>query len=282
MRVKASCLLVLGMLLSAAGARASTQPVPDWVRQAASVQITPPAGAKAIVLLRDELLTVQPDGQVRIRRREVIKLLRPQGREYGTIFAGNGMGKKLLSFHAWSIAPDGHQYTVKDNEIREVGADEDGMLYVDYRAKVASPPGADPGGVAAYESEHLLPSYIKESSWDFQTDIPVARAVFEVDLPAGWKQRAVWHHYAAVQPQEVAPDHWRWELTKIPAVELEDVPLSPPEAALEGRMVVHYAASDVPHQPAASGVGAGKSCRRSRGEPDSGPRRCEALGTRCA
>ncbi|HZU08706.1 MAG TPA: DUF3857 domain-containing protein, partial [Pseudacidobacterium sp.] len=182
----------------------------------------------------------------RIRRREVIKLLRPQGREYGELFAGNGMGKKLLSFHAWSIAPDGHPYTVRDNEIREVGADGGGMLYVDYRAKVATPPGADPGGVVASESENLLPQYMKESSWDFQTDIPVARAVFEVDLPTGWKQRAVWHHYAAVQPQEIAPNHWRWELAHVPAVDLEDVPLPPPEGALEGRMVVHYAAGDIP------------------------------------
>ncbi|HZU09190.1 MAG TPA: hypothetical protein VFA02_04755, partial [Pseudacidobacterium sp.] len=106
--MKTLSLLGLAAWFSVAGARGSTPPVPDWVQQAASVPVTPPAGAKAIVLLRDELLTVQPDGQARIRRREVIKLLRPQGREYGELFAGNGMGKKLLSFHAWSIAPDGH------------------------------------------------------------------------------------------------------------------------------------------------------------------------------
>jgi transglutaminase-like putative cysteine protease len=234
------------MFLFAISAVASTPPVPDWVQQAASTPVHAPAGTKAIVLLRDELLTVQPDGQARIRRREVIKLLRPQGREYGELFAGNGMGRKLLSFHAWSIGPDGHQYTVKDNEIREIGADGDGMLYVDFRAKVVTPPGADPGGVVASEAENQLPVYMKESSWEFQGDIPVVRAVFEIDIPAGWKQRAVWHRYAPVQPQEIAPNHWRWELTNIPAVELEDVPLAPAEGALEGRMVVHYSASDVP------------------------------------
>jgi transglutaminase-like putative cysteine protease len=233
------------MFLTAWSAHASAPPFPDWVQQAAASQATNPAGAKAVVLFEDELLTVQPDGQMRLRRREVIKVLRPQGREYTTLVAWSGMGRKLLSFHAWSIGPDGHQYTVKDDQIREEGGEEGGMLYVDDRAKVATPPGADPGGVVAYESESQLPGYMTESTWDFQTSIPVRRAVFEVDLPAGWKQRALWHRHDPVQPQEIAPNHWRWELADLPAVDLEDVPLAPAEVAIAGRMVVHYAANDI-------------------------------------
>lgn len=246
MRSWCTCIFSLLVLLAAGNANASSLAFPDWVQQAASVQVAPPKDAKAIVLLSDELLTVQPDGQTRLRRREVIKILRPQGRENGEMFAGNGMGMKLLSFHAWSIGPDGHQYIVKDDQIRELGSNGDGMLYVDFRAKAVTPPGADPGGVVASESENQLPSYMKEASWDFQDDIPIAHAVFEVDLPSGWKQRAVWHRHDSVEPQEVAPNHWRWEMTNIPHIDLDDVPLAPAEVALEGRMVVHYAANDIP------------------------------------
>jgi len=246
MRSWRSCIFSLLALLAAGNANASSPSFPDWVQQAAAVQVVPPKDAKAIVLLRDELLTVQPDGQTRLRRREVIKILRPQGRESGQMFAGNGMGMKLLSFHAWSIGPDGHQYIVKDDQIRELGADGDGMLYVDFRAKAVTPPGADPGGVVASEAENQLPSYMKEASWDFQDDIPIAREVFEVDLPARWKQRTVWHRHDSVEPQEVAPNHWRWEMTNIPPIDLDDVPLAPAEVALAGRMVVHYAANDIP------------------------------------
>jgi hypothetical protein len=233
------------MFLAAWSAHASAPPFPDWVQQAAAAQVSSPAGAKAVVLLRDEFLTIQPDGQTRLRRREVIKLLRPQGREYAELAAWSGMGRKLLSFRAWSIGPDGHQYTVKDDQIREEGGEEGGMLYLDDRAKVVTPPGADPGGVVAYEYESQLPSYMTESSWDFQNSIPVSRAVFEIDLPAGWKQRALWHRHDPVQPQEVAPNHWRWELADLPAIDLEDVPLAPAEVAIAGRMVVHYAANDI-------------------------------------
>lgn len=72
------------LLLAAWSVRASTPPFPDWVQQAASAKMENPAGAKAVVLLRDELVTVQPDGQTRLRQREVIKILRPQGRDYAT------------------------------------------------------------------------------------------------------------------------------------------------------------------------------------------------------
>jgi hypothetical protein len=32
--------------------------------------------------------------------------------------------RKLRSLHLWSIAADGHPYTLRDNEISEVGDDE--------------------------------------------------------------------------------------------------------------------------------------------------------------
>src|SRR5215470_5549603 len=239
--------LTWGMLslvfLTVCGAHAFS--FPDWVQQAAATQLSNLANAKAVVLLKDDLLTVQHDGQARLRHREVIKLLRPQGRDYAELLAWSGGGTKLLSFHAWSIGPDGHQYTVKDNEIREIGAIGSGMLYADNRAKIVTPPGSDPGGVVAYEYEIQLPNYVSEKSWDFQTSIPVRRAIFEVDLPSGWKQLALWHNHESVQPQEVASGHWRWELTDIAAVDTEDAPLAPDENALDGRMVVHYAANDI-------------------------------------
>src|ERR1700760_41201 len=180
--------LFSSVVLVASYAHAGTPQLPDWVQQAAAAQVTSPAEAKAVVLLSDELLTVQPDNQARLRSRTVIKILRPQGREYAELLAWSGGGRKLVSFHAWSIGPDGHQYTVKDNEVREEGGGSAGLLYVDDRARVVTPPGADPGGVVALEYESLMPSYMTEKSWDFQSSIPVHRAVFEADLPSGWKE----------------------------------------------------------------------------------------------
>jgi transglutaminase-like putative cysteine protease len=243
---RGSFVLALFLSLAPAAAHAS-QPFPDWVTQAATTSLLPAEvhDAKAAILLDDTLLTVDPGGKTIIRRRMVVKILRPHGREYATPIAWFRSDRKLLSFHVWSIGTDGHQYTVSDKDIIEVGAREWGILYDDVRYKTVSVPGADPGAVVAYEYTQEGPIYSGVNDWEFQGEIPHLHSVFEADLPAGWQHRAVWCRHAAADPVEVAPNHWRWELTNVPAVHLEDVPLAPADDALTGRMALHYAAGDL-------------------------------------
>ena len=241
-------LLAVAFLSAPWTAYASNPTLPDWVLQAAQT-VNPPAAehdAKAMYLLEDTLLTVQGDGRATYRYRAVIRILRPQGRRYATPAAPYSKDEKLLSFHVWSIGPDGHQYTMKDNEYREEGSFAEGMLYVDERARVASPPGADPGGIVAWEFEEQYPGYLSEGIWSFQNPVPTVRSVFEADLPAGWHQRAVWFRHEALQPSEPMPNHFRWELQNVPSVNLIDTPLAPAWEALAGRMSVHFASSELP------------------------------------
>ncbi|MBV8629612.1 MAG: DUF3857 domain-containing protein, partial [Silvibacterium sp.] len=229
------------LLLGASAAMASTPPFPDWFTQAAAAPVPEhPDDAKAIVLLEDKLISVQPDGRAIERYRLVVKILRQRGREYAEPAAWFAQDARLLSFHVWSIGTDGHQYTMKDSEYREEGAEGGGLLYEDQRVKIASPPGADPGGVVAYEFQRQVRPYMTEETWGFQNPIPTVRSVFELDLPPGWNHLAFWFRHDPMQPTEIAPGHFRWEMTNIPEIELDDVPLAPSERALAGRMVVHY------------------------------------------
>ncbi|MGA7316637.1 MAG: transglutaminase domain-containing protein, partial [Silvibacterium sp.] len=57
---------------------------------------------------------------------------------------------------------------------------------------------------------------------------------------------AVWFKHDPIQPAELAPGHFRWEMTNIPEIDLTDIPLAPSERALAGRMVVHYSAQSLP------------------------------------
>jgi Domain of Unknown Function with PDB structure (DUF3857) len=244
-----ACLLAAVLFYSAAaGAYASsTPPPPDWFTQAATNALLPATmrNAKAVILLDDRLLTVDAGGKATLRRRMVVKILRPQGRDYAHPIAWSRTGSKLLSFHIWSIGSDGHQYSVKDDQIFEVGSKEWGILYDDLRYKTATVPGADPGAVVAWEFTQEAPIYSGEEDWQFQNEMPRLRSVFEADLPTGWHYRALWGRYQQVESTQVAPNHWRWELTNIPAVDLEDVPLAPADDAVTGRMVLHYAAADL-------------------------------------
>jgi hypothetical protein len=238
----------LGDGLRSTPAVAATPPFPDWVSQAAASKLPAyPPDTKAVVLLNDTLITVGPDGQTVERDRQVIRILRPQGRRYAEILAEYSNDNKLKSFHAWSIGPDGHQYTVKDEEGHDESLGEWGILYDDLRAKTVRPAGSDPGGVVAYESVNQIADYgEKEQTWRFQGSIPIQRSIFEVDLPPGWKNYTAWLHHDATPGAEVEPNHWRWELREVAAIDLVDVPMAPAERALAGRMVIHYSAADLP------------------------------------
>jgi len=240
---------VLLALACAPVARAAKEtPVPDWVLQAVTAAPLKSEwrDAKAIYLLEDTLITVQPDGRAIQRYRAVVKILRPQGRDAAIPVASFSSDSKLESFHVWSIGADGHHYSMKDNEYIEAGDPAYGMLYVDLRHKIASPPAADPGGVVAWESIKQLPTYLTEDTWGFQNSIPTLHSVYEIDLPAGWHQEAVWSHHAALQPTEAAPNQFRWEQQNIDGIDLENVPLPPAWEALAGRMTVHFAQDPLP------------------------------------
>lgn len=228
---------------------ASSNQLPDWVVGAASTALLPRYApeTKAVILLDDDLITVGPDGKTTERERKVVKILRPQGREYAEVVAWYSKDNKLNSFHAWSIGPDGHQYTIKDEDVHDQALGEWGILYNDLRGKVVHAPGSDPGGVVAYEVVRQLADYgEREQTWSFQESIPIHKAVFEVDLPPGWKNYTAWLHHEAVNGAEAAPNHWHWEIEDVPAIDLSDVPMAPSEEALAGRMVIHYSATDLP------------------------------------
>lgn len=236
------------LALSPELARASSNAVPDWVKTAAQQSLPKlPETAKAVVLLDDETYTVDAKGQAVVHEREVIKILRPQGRAFGYPAVWYDKDSKILSLHAWSIDPAGHEYAVKDNEIREGSPQgEGGQLYEDIRYKVADPPGRDPGGIIAYEYEQRARPYIAETSWDFQGELPIVSQSFTLELPAGYSYTTTWAHHSKIDVIDLEHQRYRWEMNNEAAIDLERVPMSPSSRSLAGRMTVHYAGPGVP------------------------------------
>jgi hypothetical protein len=235
------------VIASALPALAGTPQPPDWVLTAAHAATPDYAkSTMAVVLDDEETLTVQPDGKATLLKRRVIKILRPQGRGFATVFVPIDRDRKLHSFHVWSIAADGHPYTLRDNEIVEVGDDEYGMLYVDLHAKMARAPAADPGAVVAYEYERTERPYVQEYSWHFQDSIPTLHSVFELILPPDWHYSVAARKDAGVATSQPAPGHYRWQLDRVPGIDIEDVPMTPEFGAMAGRLVVRYSRDPQP------------------------------------
>ena len=221
--------------------------VPDWVRTAAQQKI--PAYSpetNAVVLLEDTTYTVAPDGSATEHYRQVVKILRPQGREEGVVAVPFDKDSKILSMHVWSIGPDGHEYAVKDNDLVEYGYPGQGNFFIDLKVKVANAPGRDPGGVVAYEYEQRSHPHLTEKTWFFQSDLPRLNQSFTLELPPGFTHGTVWAHTKEVPVIDLEHQRWRWELKETPPIDFEHILLRPSERALTGRMTVHYAGPGIP------------------------------------
>ena len=235
-----ACLLLFGSMRNAL---ASKDSVPDWVRTAAqqTVPVYPP-NTNAVNLLDETTCTVSSDGRAVEHHRRVVKILRPAGREDATVVVRFDKDSKLLRLHVWSIGPDGHEYTVKDNEVQDFGYGGSGNFYEDDRYKVVHAPGRDPGGIVAYEYEQNIHPYLTEVDWHFQTDIPSLDSNFTLELAPNLTYTASFAHFKAIDRIDLEHQRYRWEVKNVAGIDLDRVPMHPSEWSLAGKMIVHYAA----------------------------------------
>jgi Domain of Unknown Function with PDB structure (DUF3857)/Transglutaminase-like superfamily len=250
------------MLVSVVPAWAGPTSVPDWVKTAAQENLPEFCGSPGAVVLLDETTysVVGADGAATEHVRFVVKILRPQGRKYGYPAVWYDKDSKVLSMHVWSIDPAGHEYSLKDNEIRDVGRPSEGgeLLYSDERMKVADPPGRDPGGIIAYEYERQERSYVAEANWEFQDGLPRINESFKLVLPDSYTYTTTWAHHAKVDGVDLGNHQYLWAMNNEPAIDLEQVPMSPGEGALAPRMTVHYAGPEMAEPQDGTWLGIGE------------------------
>jgi hypothetical protein len=211
------------------GLDASRTPVPDYAK-----------GARAVILYDEHVEMVDNQGRAVERRRWVTRILAPQGRDDGYCWVDYDVDQKINYFHEWTIGADEKQFQAKDTDFADIGDPGLPQMLSTRKIRVVRPPAADPGATVICESEEEMPPYLQEGIWAIQEGIPVVFRAIEVDLPPGRSWSAAWHRFDPVTPTQVAPNHWRWEVKNVPALDLRDVRSSPDEAALEARMSVEW------------------------------------------
>jgi Domain of Unknown Function with PDB structure (DUF3857)/Transglutaminase-like superfamily len=233
---------VSGLLLVSAAipARAGNKDVPQWGLEAFKIHTPTDVGDAASVVLFDEYVeTIDIHGRAVEREREAIRILKPQGRNE-SCGVSYDVDEKINYFRAWTIGADEKQYEAKDTDFVDRGESAGHTLLFTERYRLVRPPAADVGATIICESEEMLAPYAQEKVWHMQQSTPFASEALEIDLPPGMKYAANWHRYDAVQPVEVAPNHWRWELKNVNALDLRDVKASPTWTALAGRVSVQW------------------------------------------
>src|SRR5262245_17860421 len=69
----------------------------------------------AVLLYSETNVYVFSADKIKTVERRVYKILRPEGREYGTVFVSfRSPGEKINNMHAWCIPSQGKDYEVKD------------------------------------------------------------------------------------------------------------------------------------------------------------------------
>jgi len=224
-----------------AAAKERSQPAPDWAVDAAKTQTPANVGdAPAVLLLHDYLITIDEQGHAVERKRTVIRILKPQGRERGYCGEDYDVDAKLDSFHSWTFTADGRQLQAMDSDYMDVGAYGDADMQFTERVRFVKPPGDDPGAVVACEILHDLRPYVNMEVWGIQDTIPIVDESLELALPAGGHYADSWSHHAPVQPDETADNHLRWEIKDVPALNLENLHATPPWEALAAHMTVMW------------------------------------------
>src|SRR3989442_2112107 len=141
---------------------------PQWMHAVANAAL--PAHdekTNAILLYSEDVLSVQPNGKIKKVERRVYKILRPDGRQYGTIRADFDAESEINNIHGWCIPAQGKDYEVKEKDAIETAllGVLNGELMTDLKSKILTIPAADPGNVVGYEIEQELRPYVMQDIW---------------------------------------------------------------------------------------------------------------------
>ncbi|HXJ07302.1 MAG TPA: DUF3857 and transglutaminase domain-containing protein [Candidatus Acidoferrum sp.] len=219
----------------------SAADAPQWMHALVNAPL-PPHDEKtdAVLLYSEEILNVQSNGKIKSIDRRAYKILRPGGREHGTIYASYDSETRITGLRGWCIPAQGKDYEVKDKDVLETAlfGVSNGELASDLRTKILKIPAADPGNIVGYEIEHEDRPYILQDEWSFQHEDPVREARYTLQLPAGWEYKAVFLNYPEVKATSAGSNQWQWVVNNIEGLRLEDD--MPPWSAVAGQMIVSF------------------------------------------
>lgn len=234
-------LCVGACILGNAPQAAAGSDAPQWMHALVNSPVpTHDEKTDAVVLYSETNVRVIAADKVRTTVREAYKILRPEGRDRGTVFVYLNSNRKVTSLHGWCIPAQGKDYEVKDKEAMEVSPPkvDGGELIDDVKYKLLRIPAPDPGNIIGYEYEVEENPLLLQRVWHFQQDIPVREAHYSLQVPDGWEYKASWLNYPAAQPVQGGNNQWQWVVSDLKAVR-EEIDM-PPIAGLEGQMIVAY------------------------------------------
>jgi len=212
---------------------------PAWMH--AQVNATLPAydeKTDAVLLYSETDVTVISTDKIRTTVREAYKILRPNGRNHGTVYVHFNPERKIKSLHGWCIPAQGKDYEVKDKDAVERALGPGFELVDDAKYKVLTIPASDPGNIVGYEYEVEERPFFLQDMWMFQETDPVHETHYSLQLPPGWEFKSSWLNHPEIKPSDSGNNLWQWTVDNVEAIRHE--PAMPPYRGVAGQMIVNF------------------------------------------
>jgi hypothetical protein len=231
--------IFLCLMACAPRAAAGGGDAPPWMHALVNVPL-PSYDEKtdAVLLYSETNVTVLSADRVRTHVREAYKILRPNGREHGTVAVYFNPQRKIKSVHGWCIPAQGKDYEVKDKDAIDRALSGGGELVDDVKYRVLQIPAPEPGNIVGYEWEVEEQPFFLQDLWSFQEPDPVRESHYSLQLPASWEFKYSWLNYPEVKPVEAGGNLWKWAIKDVKGVRRE--PDMPPLSGVEGQMIVTF------------------------------------------
>jgi predicted transglutaminase-like cysteine proteinase len=239
------CVGVLGMWAKG-GSASSGGEAPGWMHAVVNAPV-PAHDEKtdAVKMWAEKIVTVQSADKIKMTVRVAYKILRPGGRDLGTVAITFDSSSKITALRAWCIPAQGKDYEVKDKEAIEMAlpAVPGSELITDVRAKVVKIPAADVGNIVGYEYEKEMRPMVLQDGWYFQGSYPTREEHYTLQLPAGWEYKAAWLNHAEVAPASPTGvggggSQWHWVVSGVPGIRSEEE--MPPRSGIAGQMILTF------------------------------------------
>jgi hypothetical protein len=231
--------LLLWIVIMAGAPCALAGDAPPWMHSLVNTPL-PHYDEKtdAVLLYSETNLTVLSADKFKTHVREAYKILRPEGREYGTVFVYFNSHKKVTSIHGWCIPTQGKDFEVKDATEVSPPNVPGGELVNDVKAKVLQIPAPAAGNIVGYEYEVEEQPFVLQDTWYLQQTAPVRQSLYSVQLPPGWEYKASWFNHPETKPATATNNQWNWAVSDVEGIRKEDE--MPPMSGVAAQMTVSF------------------------------------------
>lgn len=213
--------------------------VPTWFAQLRTATVpTYEKNVKAVVLQRDNAVTVGSDGKTVTTITYAVRILTREGRREAISVQPYLMSSsKIRDYKGWLIRADGTTKSYGKDQIVDAIADPDD-IYNEYRVKVIDASDeADAGAIFGYQVTTEDAPLFDQDIYFFQDDLPALQSRYTLNLPTGWKADGITFNHQKIEPA-VNGSSYIWELRNLSPISYE--PESPSIKNIAPHLAINY------------------------------------------